>query len=156
MAAGTSPRTPSTQSPRDLAVELLASLARAKAERLVAYPSGDGTWSCRDYQIVETGPRPQDVRCDCADAVFRERLCKHSAVVVFARKYGLRPIRPQLQPEPAYEPAEKALTRSCRKCQINPVHAPFLYCPTCASPANAASTAELAQAHGAGYFRPVR
>ena len=46
---------------RDRTAELLAALARAKAERLVAYPTRTpGLWECKDYHIRETGPRPQE------------------------------------------------------------------------------------------------
>ena len=75
-------------------------LARAAAERLVAYPTCDsGVWKCKDYQVVLTGPGLLDVQCDCGDCVYRERLCKHSVCVVFARKYGLRPVRPAVTVE---------------------------------------------------------
>ena len=96
---------PTVPTPSAQARHLLSALARATAERLVAYRSlhTPGLWECKQYHIVETGPRPQDVACDCADATFRERVCKHAVCVVFARKHGIRPVRsiPVANPKPA-------------------------------------------------------
>lgn len=134
---------------RDPAAALLAALARAKAEKLVAYPNPDGTWSCRDHTIRVTGPRAQDVACDCADATYRHRVCKHAVCVVFARKHHVRPVRP-VTPVPA------APVRSCRGCGRSPVTDGLLYCGDCARPERARTTADLVAAHGAAYFRPLR
>lgn len=62
---------------------------RAVAEGLMAYPQADGRWTCKHYHLVLTGPEPEDVACDCADAIFRERICKHAACLVFYRVYGV-------------------------------------------------------------------
>ena len=67
---------------------------RAVEEGLSAYPQPDGRWICKHYHLMLTGPRPEDVACDCADAIFRERICKHAACVVFYRVYGLVPCPP--------------------------------------------------------------
>jgi hypothetical protein len=66
---------------------------RAKAERLVCFPAAQGVWECKSYTLVETGPRPQDVACNCL-AGERGLTCKHSACVTFCRKYHVRPIKP--------------------------------------------------------------
>jgi hypothetical protein len=67
---------------------------KAVAERLVAFPEARRRWACKHYTIEVTGPGPLDVACDCADSVFRERICKHAACVVFCRLYGLVPCPP--------------------------------------------------------------
>ena len=67
---------------------------RALAENLVAYPLSDGRWLCKTYALNVKGPAPLDVDCECADAVYRERLCKHAACVVFCRLYGFIPCPP--------------------------------------------------------------
>jgi hypothetical protein len=67
---------------------------RAVAERLAAYPEAPRRWACKHYTIEITGPTPLELSCDCADAVFRERLCKHAACVAFYRVYGLVPCAP--------------------------------------------------------------
>jgi hypothetical protein len=67
---------------------------KAVAERLIAFPETRRRWACRRYTIEVTGPNPLDVECDCPDAVYRERICKHAAFVVFCRLYGLVPCPP--------------------------------------------------------------
>jgi hypothetical protein len=67
---------------------------RALAENLMAYPLTDGRWQCKSYALNVKGPAPLDVECECADAVYRERLCKHAACVVFCRLYGFVPCPP--------------------------------------------------------------
>jgi hypothetical protein len=67
---------------------------RALAENLMAYPLTDGRWQCKSYALNIKGPAPLDVECECADAVYRERLCKHAACVVFCRLYGFVPCPP--------------------------------------------------------------
>lgn len=73
---------------------LARAFRRALDEGLFAYPLQDGRWRCKDYDIVITGAGPLDVECECADAVFRERVCKHAICVVFCRLYGLIPASP--------------------------------------------------------------
>jgi|GEM_PF-2693130 hypothetical protein len=77
-----------------LPANLARAYRRAVSEGLVAYPAASRRWTCKDYTIEIIGPTPLDVSCDCADAVFRERLCKHAACVVFYRLYGLVPCAP--------------------------------------------------------------
>jgi hypothetical protein len=80
---------------------------RAKSEKLIPFRNADGTWSCKSYTIAITGPGWSDITCTCA-AGRNGRICKHSAVVAFARANGLSPIRPALV---ALEGAEKAAFR---------------------------------------------
>lgn len=67
---------------------------RALAEGLVAYPQTAGRWMCKTYALHVKGPSPLAVECECADAVYRDRLCKHAACVVFCRLYGFIPCPP--------------------------------------------------------------
>ncbi|HXT34398.1 MAG TPA: hypothetical protein VN837_02365 [Chloroflexota bacterium] len=67
---------------------------RAVAENLVAYPLPDGRWLCKTYALNVKGPAPLEVDCECADAIYRERLCKHAACVAFCRLYGFVPCPP--------------------------------------------------------------
>jgi hypothetical protein len=76
------------------AENLARAYRRAVSEGLVAYPEARRRWACKDYTIEVTGPTPLDLSCDCADAVFRERICKHAACVAFYRLYGLVPCGP--------------------------------------------------------------
>jgi len=77
---------------------------RAKAERLIAFPNADGTWSCKSYTLTVDNPqRLAAVTCNCP-AGRAGRICKHASCVIFARKHGLRPVRPQ----PAVVPAPAA------------------------------------------------
>jgi hypothetical protein len=43
--------------------------------------------------------QPHDIQCSCPAGDFGV-FCKHAAVVSFARKYGLRPLRPTVQDSP--------------------------------------------------------
>ena len=70
---------------------LARAFARALDEGLMALPLPDGRWLCKGYVLNATGPQPWQVECECADAVYRERICKHAAPVVFCRLYGLLP-----------------------------------------------------------------
>lgn len=116
--------------------ELTAALARAAAERLVAYPTADPTlWTCKSYHITITGRRLTDVECDCADAIFRGRICKHAVCVIFARKHGIRPVRPA--------------TYTCLGCSSTQVPDAESYCQACTlrpltAPAVAAAEAIVA------------
>jgi len=83
--------TPILQTPASI---LARAFQRALDEQLLAYPQQNGRWACKHYTIDVTGPMPLDVICDCPDAVFRERLCKHAVTVVFCRLYGLVPLSP--------------------------------------------------------------
>lgn len=83
---------------------LARAFERARAERLVCYPAGQGAWECKSYTILETGPRSQDVICSCV-AGQRGLTCKHAVCVIFCRKHGVRPIKPlapSTAPEVAY------------------------------------------------------
>jgi hypothetical protein len=80
---------------------LARAFERARSERLVCFPAGAGVWECKTYTLVETGPMPQDVACDCI-AGQRGLVCKHSVCVVFCRKHHVRPIRPSA---PAIDPS---------------------------------------------------
>lgn len=71
----------------------LRAMDRAKAEKLVAFPNGDGIWTCKTYTITETGRRFDDVACSCP-AGLKDTICKHSVCVIAARKWGVKPIRP--------------------------------------------------------------
>ena len=84
-------------------------MARAQAEKLVAYPNQDGTWTCKAYTIAITGRRCDDVACSCT-AGRNDTICKHAVCVVAARKWGVRPVRPALEvvPSTSAEIAEKA------------------------------------------------
>ena len=84
-------------------------MARAQAEKLVAYPNQDGTWACKSYTVTVTGRRCDDVACDCT-AGRNDTICKHAVCVVAARKWGVRPLRPapQVVPSTPAEVAEKA------------------------------------------------
>jgi hypothetical protein len=82
---------------------MLRALDRAKVERLVAFQVSPTAWACKSYTLTVTGPRPQDVACNCIAGV-RALVCKHAVCVIFCRKYGLHPIRPVT----AYEGADKA------------------------------------------------
>ena len=84
-------------------------MARAQAEKLVAYPNQDGTWTCKAYTIAITGRRCDDVACSCT-AGRNDTICKHAVCVVAARKWGVRPVRPSLGvvPSTPAEVAEKA------------------------------------------------
>lgn len=123
--ATTAPATPESLSPAR--ADLLAAFERARKERLVCYPTATpGVWECKGYQVVETGPEPHQVRCDCADCTFRERICKHGAVVVFCRKYGLRPIRPS-----ASVLALPTPIRRCANCGTDPAAHGSANCAGC-------------------------
>lgn len=67
---------------------------RAVLESLIARPLTVSRWLCRDYSIDVTGPAALDLACDCPDAVYRERICKHAICVAFCRLYGLVPVPP--------------------------------------------------------------
>ena len=84
-------------------------MARAQAEKLVAYPNQDGTWTCKQYTVTITGRRCDDVACSC-QAGAHDIICKHAVCVVAARKWGVRPVRPALEvvPSTPAEIAEKA------------------------------------------------
>jgi len=67
---------------------------RAVSESLIAQPATPSRWHCKGYSIDVTGPTALDLVCDCPDAVFRERMCKHAICVAFCRLYGLVPVPP--------------------------------------------------------------
>lgn len=89
--------TPQAQSATDARAAYIARLARAmdraKAEKLIAFPNADGTWSCKTYTLTITGPKVTQVACNCI-AGQSGQVCKHSICVMMARKYHVRPIRP--------------------------------------------------------------
>ncbi len=77
---------------------LARAFERAKGEHLVCFPTATpGTWECKTYTLTERGPRPQDVTCTCV-AGQRGLVCKHAVCVIFARKHGVRPLRPAPAP----------------------------------------------------------
>jgi len=87
----TAVQTTPTQSPT--AAAFARAFDRAVAEKLVAFPNADGTWTCKSYTVTITdAARLTAMTCDCQGG--GHVACKHRAVVAFARKHGVRPIRP--------------------------------------------------------------
>lgn len=63
-----------------------AAILRARDEGLSAERNADGTWTVKSYVLTFVGPRWHDITCTC-QAGQHGRVCKHAAIVVFARKY---------------------------------------------------------------------
>ncbi|MDB5057237.1 MAG: hypothetical protein JWO59_709 [Chloroflexi bacterium] len=99
------PLTSTSPSPRTAA--LARAFKRAVDEKLVPYLNPDGSWSCKQYTLHVTGERPDQLVCSCVGAS-AHLVCKHLAVVAFARKYGLRPIRSVAAVQTPAEPRDPA------------------------------------------------
>lgn len=94
--------TPTRPLPAAAAVE--RAYRRAVSESQIAQSLTPSHWLCRGYSIDVTGPASLDLACDCPDAVFRERICKHAICVAFCRLYGLVPVPPLAQGGRAHLP----------------------------------------------------
>ena len=100
-----------TQSPT--AAAFARAFDRAVAEKLVAFPNADGTWTCKSYTVTITdAARLTAMTCDCQGG--GHVACKHRAVVAFARKHGVRPIRPVVGEVAPSTAAEVALSERIR------------------------------------------
>lgn len=93
---------------------LLAAAARARAESLSARRTSPTTWACKGYILTETGPRPQDIRCDCP-AGSHGRVCKHSVLPIWARKYGVNFVQARPVQVPDSTPEDIALSESIKR-----------------------------------------
>ena len=51
-------------------------------------------WSLKPYSIAITGPRPQDVACECI-AAKRGLECKHRSLAVYCRRHNVYALKPQ-------------------------------------------------------------
>lgn len=94
------PQTPAQ--PTAYRARLAAAASRAMAEGITARKNADGTWSCKQYLIVPTGPKPQQVRCNCP-AGWTGLICKHVVGPIWGRKYGVLAVtaKPKAVPAPS-------------------------------------------------------
>ena len=85
---------------------LVRGFNRAVAEKLVIFRVDratmgvatvvNGTWTLKPYSIAITGPRAQDVTCDCT-AAKRGLECKHRSLAVYCRRHSVYALRPAVK-----------------------------------------------------------
>jgi len=94
-AAPAQPATP-------IRARLAAAASRAMAEGLSARMNADGTWSMKSYLVTPTGPKPQQVKCNCP-AGWTGQICKHIVGPIWGRKYGVVAVtaKPKVAPAPS-------------------------------------------------------
>ncbi len=90
-----------TASPK--AQALVRGFNRAVAEKLVIFrvnPTLMGVatvangWAVKPYELRITGPRPQDVTCNCA-AGRKGTECKHRSLSIYCRRHNVYALAPQ-------------------------------------------------------------